>query len=67
MIEGQYRTELSIRSGDRPRPKRYNGIFWDFLTLVGTKPLLDGDKIPLPELMKNANFPESELNLIFTS
>ncbi|ABV67059.1 two-component sensor histidine kinase [Aliarcobacter butzleri RM4018] len=67
MFEEQYKTVLAIRNGELPRPKRYNGIFWDFLTLEGTKPLLDGEKIPLRELMKNANFPESELNLLFTS
>ena len=67
MFEEQYKTVLAIRNGELPRPKRYNGIFWDFLTLEGIKPLLDGEKIPLRELMKNANFPESELNLLFTS
>ncbi|MCT7579732.1 histidine kinase dimerization/phospho-acceptor domain-containing protein, partial [Aliarcobacter butzleri] len=67
MFEEQYKTVLAIRNGELPRPKRYNGIFWDFLTLEGTNPLLDGEKIPLRELMKNANFPESELNLLFIS
>lgn len=68
MFEEQYKMVLAIRNGELPRPKRYNGIFWDFLTLNdNNKPLLDGDKIPLRELMKNANFPESELNLLFAS
>ncbi|MDD2894656.1 MAG: ATP-binding protein [Aliarcobacter sp.] len=68
LFEEQYKTVLAIRNGEIPRPKRYNGIFWDFLTLKdNNKPLLDGEKIPLRELMIQANFPESELNLLFTS
>lgn len=68
LFEEQYKTVLAIRNGEFPRPKRYNGIFWDFLTLKdNNKPLLDGEKIPLRELMIQANFPESELNLLFTS
>lgn len=68
LFEEQYKTVLAIRNGELPRPKRYNGIFWDFLTLKeNNKPLLDGEKIPLRELMIQANFPESELNLLFTS
>ncbi|MCT7910084.1 ATP-binding protein [Arcobacter lacus] len=67
MFEEQYKTVLAIRNGELPRPKRYNGIFWDFLSIDGSIPQLDGEKIPLRELMKNANFPESELNMLFTS
>ena len=67
IFEEQYKTVLAIRNGEIPRPKRYNGIFWDFLTLKDSQALLDGEKIPLRELMKQANFPESELNLLFTS
>lgn len=67
MFEEQYKTVLAIRNGEISRPKRYNGIFWDFLTLKNSEVLLDGEKIPLRELMKQANFPESELNLLFTS
>ncbi len=67
MFEEQYKAVLNIRNGQIPRPKRYNGIFWDFLTLENNKVLLDGEKIPLRELMIQANFPESELNLLFIS
>lgn len=66
MFEEQYNTVLAIRNGELPRPKRYNGIFWDFLT-IDNKPNLDGEKVPLRELMKRAKFLESELNLLFTS
>lgn len=68
LFEEQYKTVLAIRNAELPRPKRYNGIFWDFLTLQDNNtPLLNGEKIPLRELMKQAKFPESELNLLFTS
>lgn len=68
MFEEQYKTVLAIRNGELPRPKRYNGIFWDFLTLEDNNtPLLNGEKMPLRELMIRAKFPESELNLLFTS
>jgi len=66
-FEEQYKRVLDIRNGTANRPKRYNGIFWDFYTLDNTTPILDGEKVPLRELMKRANFPESELNLLFAS
>ncbi|RXJ84121.1 response regulator [Arcobacter cloacae] len=67
MFEEQYKTVLAIRNADLPRPKRYNGIFWDFLSLENSIATLDGEKIALRDLMRNANFPESELNMLFTS
>lgn len=67
MFEEQYKTVLDIRNGLKPRPQRYNGIFWDFLTIDGSVAKLDGKKIPLRQLMKEANFPDEELNLLFTS
>lgn len=67
IFENQYKTVLAIRNGELPRPKSYNGIFWDFLTIQGKEAVLDGEKIPLRELMIKANFPESELNLLFIS
>jgi signal transduction histidine kinase/ActR/RegA family two-component response regulator len=67
MFEEQFKTVFDIRNGDLPRPQRYNGIFWDFYTLGDKKPILDGEKIALKELMQRANFPESELNLLYAS
>ena len=67
MFKEQFKTVLDIRNGNLPRPKRYNGIFWDFYTLQGTNAQLDGEKIALRELMIKANFLESELNLLFAS
>lgn len=63
----QFQTVLDIRNGVLPRPKIYNHIYWDFLTLQDAKPLLDGEKIPLKELMRQAGFPETELELLYKS
>lgn len=67
MFEEQFKRVLEIRNGIKPRPKRYNGIFWDFYTIGDKKPIFDGERVALKELMKRANFPESELNLLFKS
>lgn len=67
MFEEQYKTVLDIRNGLKARPLNYNDIFWDFYTIKNNKPSFDGDKIPLRELMQQANFPEEELGLLFTS
>ncbi len=66
-FEKQFKTTFDIRNGDKPRPKRYNGIFWDFYTLGQGEPEFLGEKVALQELMKRANFPQSELNLLFKS
>ncbi|QKF80557.1 ATP-binding protein [Halarcobacter ebronensis] len=67
MFKEQFHTVLDIRNGLKPRPKYYNRIFWDFYTLDGSNPILDGQKIPLRTLMKQAGFPEEELSLLFKS
>lgn len=67
MFKEQFHTVLDIRNGEQPRPKHYNRIFWDFYTLDGSKPELDGNKIPLRTLMKQAGFPEEELSLLYES
>jgi PAS domain S-box-containing protein len=67
MFKEQFHTVLDIRNGKKPRPKYYNRIYWDFYTLKGTNPILDGEKIPLRTLMKEAGFPEEELALLYKS
>lgn len=67
MFEEQFKTVLNIRNGESQRPQRYNGIFWDFYSLGDKKPIFDGELVSLRELMKRANFPESELNLLYQS
>lgn len=67
MFEEQFNMVLDIRNGKLERPKRYNGIFWDFLTLEGSIPMLDGNKISLRDLMKQSNFTQDEMNMLITS
>jgi len=67
MFETQFKTVLDIRNGVIPRPKRYKGIFWDFYTLNNKEPLFDGEKVSLRELMKRANFSNTELGLLIQS
>ena len=67
MFEEQYKTVLDIRNGAKPRPKKYNGIYWDFYAIDENSPKLTGEIVALRELMKKANFPDTELNLLFTS
>jgi len=67
MFKDQFHTVLDIRNGKKPRPKFYNRIFWDFYTLDGAKPIFDGPKIALRTLMKEAGFPEEELELLYQS
>jgi len=67
MFKEQFHTVLDIRNGIKPRPKHYNRIYWDFYTLKGNKPLLDGETVALRTLMKEAGFPEEELELLYKS
>ncbi len=67
MFEEQFKTVLDIRNGQKQRPQRYNGIFWDFFTLGDKEPEFKGEKIALRDLMIKANFTEEELNMLFES
>ena len=67
MFEEQFQMVLDIRNGMEDRPKNYNRIFWDFLTLQGSESILDGEKKPLRDMMKEAGFSKKELDLLFKS
>lgn len=67
LYKEQFHTILAIRNGELARPKNYNGIYWDFYTLKKSKESLDGEKIPLRELMKKAGFLDDELALLYKS
>lgn len=53
-------TVLDIRNGKKPRPEKYNRIYWDFYTVNGNKPRPDEKTITLADLMKQTGFTESE-------
>jgi signal transduction histidine kinase len=67
MFEEQFYTVLDIRNGIAPRPENYNRIYWDFLTLDGSRPDLNGQPKSLRRLMKEAGFSEDELQLLLQS
>ena len=67
MFEKQFQMVLDIRNGVINRPKNYNRIYWDFETLDGSSPVLTGPKIALRDLMRQAGFPDEELELLFKS
>ena len=55
---------LAIRSGDAPRPVDYHNIYWDFISATGIPPRPDTFPKPLKELMKEAEFTETEFALL---
>lgn len=66
-FEDQFHTVLDIRNGKVKRPKNYNHIYWDFLTLDGTEAILNGEQKSLRKLMQESGFPQEELHLLYKS
>ncbi len=60
----QYQAVLDIRSGNKPRPKDYHRIYWDFVAGGEKKPRPDTEKVSLTELMKRAGFSKAELAIL---
>ena len=60
--EKYYHIILKIRNGQEPRPKGYDEIFWDLVTLKHDyRPNPTGEKISLIELMRRAGIRDKEL------
>ena len=55
---------LAIRSGDSPRPADYHNIYWDFVSATGVPPRVDTPPRALKDLMKDAEFTETEFALL---
>ncbi|WP_426319079.1 methyl-accepting chemotaxis protein [Pseudoduganella sp. R-43] len=58
--EQQYMDILAIRNGQKPRPKNYERIYWDFVAAGTPVPPSSGQAIALSELMKRAGFTGQE-------
>ncbi len=58
--EKHYWDILAIRNGEKQRPQDYDRIYWDLVLKETDKPRLDGEAIPLQELMKKVGFTEPE-------
>ncbi len=67
MFKEQFQSVLDIRNGQKARPKYYNRIYWDLFTLKESNNFLNGKKTPLRRLMKEAGFPDEELELLYKS
>lgn len=55
---------MNIENGKIARPKFYNRIYWDFVINDTTQIQKNGSKISLLQLMKNAKFTDSDLELL---
>jgi methyl-accepting chemotaxis protein len=55
-------TVLDIRNGKKPRPEKYNRIYWDFLTVNGNKPRPDANAIKLSDLMREQGITDEEFS-----
>ena len=67
MFEDQFHKVLDIRNGKLNRPQYYNHIYWDFLTLPHSEVVLQGEKKSLRVMMKELDFVDKELDLLFQS
>lgn len=52
---------LAIRNGKVPRPKNYDGIYWDFVTATKEAPTSPGAPVALIDLMKQIGITSQEL------
>jgi methyl-accepting chemotaxis protein len=57
--ETQYFEVLDIRNGKKPRPERYERIYWDFRA-ADQSPPVSSTSVPLQKLMQSAGFTEAE-------
>lgn len=55
-----YQEILDIRDGKQPRPADYENVYWDLVVVDSARPRPAGAAIPLLQLMKEANFTETE-------
>lgn len=52
---------LAIRDGTSPRPKKYGGIYWNFVTATKEAPTSPGAPVALIELMKRVGIAPQEM------
>ncbi len=56
---------LAIRSGDKPRPKNYQQIYWDLVIPAQEHaPFIDGEKRSFISLMRDLNFSDHEFSAL---
>lgn len=60
--EQQYNEVVDIRAGKKPRPEKYEGIYWDFRAADAPVPGKTTEAVALLDLMKRAGFAQAELD-----
>lgn len=58
--EKMYQDVLDIRAGKKPRPEKYEHVYWDLVLNYGDKPRPDGKPIALHDQMKALGFSDQE-------
>lgn len=56
----RYQEILDIRDGKKPRPLKYEDIYWDLVQVDDRRPRPEGKAVALLELMRQAGFTEAE-------
>ncbi|MBX9936480.1 MAG: EAL domain-containing protein [Burkholderiaceae bacterium] len=60
-----YQDILDIRNGVKPRPERYDSVYWDFVVATGAAPRPDGKRaVALLDLMRQAGFTNEEFDIL---
>jgi len=63
-----YHNIIDIRNGEMPRPKYYDHVYWDLVLTGELQPSSDPTQaVALIDLMKQAGFPEQELQKLAAS
>ncbi len=62
--EKMYFDVLDIRNGKKPRPEKYDQIYWDLVLDYGDKPKPDGKHVVLKDYMKELGFSDKEFKLL---
>jgi diguanylate cyclase (GGDEF)-like protein/PAS domain S-box-containing protein len=60
LYKQRYQEILDIRDGRKPRPVRYEDIYWDLVLADDRRPRSMGPPVPLLELMRQAGFTDGE-------
>lgn len=61
IYESYFYDILSIRNGTLPRPKKYDGIYWDYVTSTYVKTGAQGERLALTSLMKEIGITSREM------
>lgn len=55
---------IDIRDGKKPRPEKYDQVYWDLVLNYGDKPKPDGAKVSMADKMVELGFSDKELGFL---